>query len=911
MFSLLPVPRNIFLLCALAAALATQVMAEEKQPNQNNPQVNKADPKPSTTESKPSNVKPTGVNEKTIVLDKVEVKAKKSRIVTPLPGLIIDRGLSTTNIQSASGKEIAESRALNVTEFMNSQLQSVTVNDYNGNPFQQDLNFRGFTASPSIGTPQGISVYLDGVRVNEAFGEVVNWDMIPMNAIASLDLIPGSNPMFGLNTLGGALALRTKNGFTDAHLRAQLLGGAWGREQMQFSNGFNVGNFGFFTAYNHFEEDGWRDNSPSNVRQLYNAATIRLPLGEINFSVLNANSSLTGNGMLPFEMADVDRSSVFTSPDGVKNELAHYNLNGRLDVSDHMSISALAYRRNLHQQAVGADIYDSYRALQSQWGGPDADGDGVDDVGTLNGLFNLSESKQTLKGSALQFTWETEEHQIAAGANLDETRIKFMQSQALGVVDADHNVTLTTDPYFQSVRRVETSFPGIVRNNLTGSSRSKSIFFSDTWSPVDNWHITYGARYNWTNVKNRLLSDRGNDLYNFNLEPLLLNGNRNPRSNTRCTFAGSSDPFARFICSTGDYDYRSFNPSIGVAWEPQEDLTVYGNVSRGARTPTVIELGCAKDDKGTEGNSTNFQYGCNIPTALSADPYLKQVRSTSYETGMRGGQDAFSWNVGLFRTELKNDILFIPLGRKNRGVFDNFGQTLRQGVEMGMKGEFGNSKLALNYTFMRATFESPSQLINNANSTNTSAVTGQAYVNVKPGDQLPGMPNHIVQANWNYRFTDRFDATLGMVMHSFSYVRGNENNKHRPRAALNVDVASPGNPLDGSPDRDVYDYIGDGKISGYATFNLKANYKFDHGVTLFVKVDNLFNKNYATAGDLGLNPFSAQGTFQYGGGAGPREDSAWNNTTFIGPGAPRAAWLGLEFDLDWKKIKQSQTGKSQ
>jgi hypothetical protein len=135
--------------------------------------------------------KSTDQQEDVIQLEEIEVKGRSRRIITPLPGLAIDRGMSTTNIQSASGKELAESKALNVTEFLNSQMQSVSITDYAGNSFQQDLNFRGFSASPAIGTPQGISVYMDGVRINEPFGEIVNWGSIPMNALDSLDLIPG------------------------------------------------------------------------------------------------------------------------------------------------------------------------------------------------------------------------------------------------------------------------------------------------------------------------------------------------------------------------------------------------------------------------------------------------------------------------------------------------------------------------------------------------------------------------------------------------------------------------------------------------------------------------------------------------------------------------------------------------
>ena len=97
---------------------------------------------------------------------------------------------------------------------MNNNLIGVSVNETQNNPYQPDVLFRGFTASPLLGTPQGLSVFQDGVRVNEPFGDAVNWDLIPVNAIADMILIPGSNPVFGLNTLGGSLSVTTKNGRT-------------------------------------------------------------------------------------------------------------------------------------------------------------------------------------------------------------------------------------------------------------------------------------------------------------------------------------------------------------------------------------------------------------------------------------------------------------------------------------------------------------------------------------------------------------------------------------------------------------------------------------------------------------------------------------------------------------------------
>lgn len=856
-------------------------------------------------EESKSNQQNVSTAKSAVELDEIVVKAKRRSVITPLPGLVIDKEQMTTNVQSISDKEIADSKSVNITDLMNNSMQSVTINDYTGNPFQQDLNFRGFTASPQIGTPQGISVYLDGVRVNEAFGEVVNWDFIPMNAIASLDLIPGSNPLFGLNTLGGALALTTKNGFTHNQMRAELMGGSWGREQAQFSNGFNNGALGLFVAYNHFKEDGWRDNSPSNVRQLFTNATLRSDYGELNLSALNVDTALTGNGVVPYEMYEQDRKAVFTSPDENKNGLEHYNLTGRFDLNDNLSFSGLGYRRTVKQQAIGSDFYDGFPAMSERIGistplcadgsfpdgGANSTSPGTGCSGLLpNGVFSSSDLKQGGKGYAFQLNFLTDKNQVTAGITYDTNDIQFQQGEKFGDINPDREV-VENPSYYTTLGLIPAQFL-ITRNQLTGSSTTKSIFVSDTWSPTDNLHFTFGARFNHTNVLNDLRSERGKALYQFDNPATYFNP-----ANNRCAVS-STDANARFICTKGDYTYRSFNPSVGVSWAVTPDFVAYGNVSRGARTPSVIELGCAIDRTQIV-DDTNFQFGCSIPTSLTADPYLKQVRSTSYEAGTRGvannlfASDGLNWNLTFFRTELTNDILFVPLGRKNRGVFDNFGATLRQGIEAGLSGIWGAHKLSINYTWMRATFESSSTIINPNNSSNV-VVGAQNYVNVRPGDELPGMPNHIVQANWNYAINKKFDMTLNMVMHSASFVRGNENNDHEPRGATNVVLSG--------TNRDPYDYIGRGSVSGYAVFNLRANYKFDNGFSLFARIDNLFDREYATAGNLGRTPFTPTSGIAASDASGFNYNSdQWKNTTFIGPGAPRAVWFGLSYDLDWKQ----------
>src|SRR5258706_106443 len=216
--------------------------------------------------------------------------------VTPLPGLGVPAAQVPANVQAVTGAEIMRQHPLNLPEFMSQRLSGVNVNENQGNPFQPDLTYRGFAVSPLLGTSQGISVYQDGVRINEPFGDTVNWDLIPTAAISTINLIPGSNPLFGLNTLGGALSIRTKSGAQYPGTAATLYGGSFGRRSFDVQHGGANGELDYFASASAFREDGWRVQSPSDVRQFFSKLGWRV---EGAVSILasptpNPNSPATG-----------------------------------------------------------------------------------------------------------------------------------------------------------------------------------------------------------------------------------------------------------------------------------------------------------------------------------------------------------------------------------------------------------------------------------------------------------------------------------------------------------------------------------------------------------------------------------------------------------------------------------------
>jgi outer membrane cobalamin receptor len=182
---------------------------------------------------------------------------------TPLEGLGLPLNQIPANVQTANSKDMERQQTLGIADYLNNNFSGVNVSESADNPFQLDINYHGFTASPLLGTPEGLSIYVDGVRVNESFGDTVNWDLIPQNAVSTVTLMSGSNPVFGLNTLGGALSVRTKSGHDDPGTEFEAYGGSFGRRSFEGETGGESGNFDYFFAGTYFDENGWRENSQS------------------------------------------------------------------------------------------------------------------------------------------------------------------------------------------------------------------------------------------------------------------------------------------------------------------------------------------------------------------------------------------------------------------------------------------------------------------------------------------------------------------------------------------------------------------------------------------------------------------------------------------------------------------------
>ena len=133
--------------------------------------------------------------------------------VTPAPAGGVGRDRIPTSISVITASELEDRYVPSLADALHERLGAVTLDNSTTNLFQPTLRLRGFTASPLLGLPQGVAIYQNGVRINEPFGDTVQFDLIPHFALAEAQVSTGSEPTFGLNALGGAVSLRLKNGF--------------------------------------------------------------------------------------------------------------------------------------------------------------------------------------------------------------------------------------------------------------------------------------------------------------------------------------------------------------------------------------------------------------------------------------------------------------------------------------------------------------------------------------------------------------------------------------------------------------------------------------------------------------------------------------------------------------------------
>ncbi|MEN8260458.1 MAG: TonB-dependent receptor [Pseudomonadota bacterium] len=670
--------------------------------------------------------------EDAVELDTVEVIG-----VTPVHGVGLEKSKIPYSVQSANSEDLERTQSLDLTQYMNRNLGSVTVNDAQNNPLQPDIQYRGFTASPLLGLPQGIAVYQNGVRIQDPFGATVNWELLPESAIGSINLIGGANPLYGLNTLGGALSLQTKNGFTHPGHQVETYGGSWGRVVTQAESGWNNGDIGYFATVNYFGEDGWRDASESDVKNFFGTAGWRGAASTLDASFTYGESDLIGNGASPVGLLNRNREAIFTSPDQTQNELKMGILEGTHWFNDRIQLSGNAFYRELDTDSFNGDGTEfdeceepgnlgfrceeddgAEEVVFDQFGDPVTEDD--------NAINNISNREQRAYGGTLQntFTYDVlgRDNQLIVGGNWTQGHAKFDSQVEIAQLNPDRSTTRTGRFAEDEITQVKTR------------TRTWSLFLMDTFSVTDTLDLTFSGRFNSTRVVIRDLSGDHPEL-------------------------------------DGDHDFDRFNPAGGFSWQAHPLVNVYASYSESTRAPTAVELVCADEDA-----------PCNLPNAFLADPPLEQVVAKAVEGGFRGDfrrigdidVGRVNWNIGAFHTINEDDIIFQSTGgvTASEGFFDNIGDTRRVGAELGLDGTYGPVNWFLNYSYVDATFRDDFFV----NSPNHPIADDDGNIAVNKGDRIPGIPQHSLKFGADIAVIPNLTVGWNVRYSSGQHLRGDEGN---------------------------------------------------------------------------------------------------------------------------------------
>ncbi len=750
---------------------------------------------------------------------------------TPLPGVGLPVEKYAGNIQIIGSREFEEQKPVDLSEILFRNIGSVDINSVQNNPYQNDVHYRGFLASPLVGSAIGISGFIDGVRINEGFGDTLNWDLIPEFAIANLSLIPGSNPLFGLNTLGAALSIQTKSGFNFPGTQVEGSLGVDSRRTITAEHGGHLGNFDWYIGGHVFKEDGWRQRSPSDVKRLFTKIGWENEITDIDLSYTYADTDLIGNGFVPESHLYVDRKAVYTFPDQTKNQMHFVNLRASHWLTDALLAAGNLFYRDFERKTLNGDAEIACVNNANEiplFIAVDPTEDPTDPNTDLRLVHNANCNNDNLTNAVIgsisrtPFNPATDEAEL--GADGEERRTITETDSWGGTLQLSHNGQIAGHKNAMVVGfaydRSETRFsvaeaeaelfqegiaygtenpePAVTDVDIDTKKENWGLFFTDTFDLNDNLALTLSGRYQHTTID---IQDRTGEEENQDLN--------------------------------GSHAFSRFSPAVGLSYNPIGNLTLYGTYNESFRVPTAAELTCA--DPGAP---------CNLPNSFVADPPLDPVIGKTIEIGARGTVSLagkLNWSAALFRTKLENDLLFTTTSSAGAGFFQNVDETRRQGFELGLNGTLDRLAWSMNYSFIDATFESDEQL---------ASVVEADGISVQAGDELPAIPKHNVKLGASYAFTEKFTPS-GNMTHAYStFMRGDESNELP-------------------------------KIDDYVVFNLRAYYQASKNIQFWLKMDNVFDQDYETSGIRNFNAFPASG--------GEIEEER-----FVSPGAPRLVWLGVK-----------------
>ena len=678
--------------------------------------------------AEPANAQP-GATATQVVQEQVTVVG-----TSPLLGSGIDRNLVPAATQVLSSANIDREGAPDLLEALNTQVAGINSDSASGNQYQPSIFYNGFEVSALQGTSQGLAVYTNGIRFNQAFGDTVNWDLIPSVAIGRVN-VEGSNPVFGLNALGGSINVALKDGFSYHGGAADISGGSFGQVQGNIQYGLQSGEQALYAAGSVIHQDGWRDLQSTDIQNFYGDWGIRHDGTELHLDLSAANSVINGPGTSPIELLAADPAAQFTAPNAIANRYVQTGLRGNVDLSDTRSLQFQTYYSYFQQRVVNGNAPNDTpcndgSGLLCQAPGVYSTTRGGGAIPAFlgnNAAYNELDTQTTNTnsyGASGQFTDTGEllslKNHFVAGASFDGAQTEFSATAYIGGVTPVSRVFIG---------------PGVVIDELGNtvpvrvaiSDSDAGGYVSDTLKLTDALAVTASGRFNFAEVD---LRDQG---------------------------AGDL---------TGNHAFARFNPAAGATYKVASWLTAYAGYAEANRAPTPAELSCAGP-----------QNACSLANFFVGDPDLKQVVAHTIEAGLRGHVNLsdtarFGYDIGLYHTDSNNDILFINSPTLNRAYFANVGQTRRQGFSARFDLTLPRVTVYASYTYTDATAQTRYTESTGSN----PAADANGDIVVQPGNTLPGIPRNILKLGVDGDISQAWHAGADGQLQSGQFLVGDEAN---------------------------------------------------------------------------------------------------------------------------------------
>jgi outer membrane receptor protein involved in Fe transport len=656
---------------------------------------------------------------------------------TPLPGSGIDIDKVPASVNIVDANQIQRTDSLNISDALQKYVPGIIVNEVAGNPFQPDVQFRGFVASPVAGTPQGLAVYQNGVRINEAFGDTVNWDLIPTAAIRSVTVVT-NNPAFGLNALGGAVNVQMKDGFNYHGAEINTMVGSFGRLQSSAQWGKQVDNFAVYGVFEGLQDAGFRNFSASQVRRFYGDVGYKNENAEFHINMGVANNFLGAAATVPVELLQQYWGATYTTPQTTANRVGYVNLTGKVEATPTWTVEGNAHLRIFDQKTVDGNPTGTQPCGADPtllcFGNDSTPANGLNgaqlanpfDPSAVLGEIDRTTTRSTTGGASLQATNSDQlfghNNRFVVGASFDSSVTRFTALPELGTINP--NFAVSGSGIFLGQSGDPVSIGPVA---LRTTNQYAGLYALDTFDVTNAFSVTAGGRFNAARIT---LEDQIGSALN------------------------------------GSEQFNRFNPIIGGTYKITPELTAYAGYSEANRAPTPLELGCADP-----------AHPCLIAAFLVSDPPLKQVVSRTVEAGLRGTKalniGTLGWKVGAFRAQNSDDILAIPSPvLQGFGYFQNVGSTRRQGIEAEVSLKSSTLQAYASYALIDARFLDTLQV-----GSNSPFADADGNVQILPGNRIPAIPRNRIKAGLDYAVTDAFKVGGDMLFVDGQYFVGDESNQ--------------------------------------------------------------------------------------------------------------------------------------